>query len=292
MTNLSHTELSEICIHLKETKPKNITRIYGGHIHNSWKIDFPQDSIFVKKNSRDKKFLKFENQCLKDLRKFINPANLVLPEVLGYLEINNIELLLMEWIDMKSNLQTKLGKGLAEMHLNSYQNHPKSFGYSLKGFIGTSNQIEGWEYNWADSFIKLRLEPQFKNLKDKDLNKNIINKLKSKIKNILLEHTPYNSLVHGDLWSGNIGISNLNKGVIFDPASWWADCEVDIAMSRLFGGFNYEFYEEYYKILPRQEGYKKRTIIYNLYHVLNHANMFGGMYLQQVYDYIKEILEM
>ena len=100
------------------------------------------------------------------------------------------------------------------------------------------------------------------------------------------------SLVHGDLWSGNIGVTLMNKGVIFDPASWWADCEVDIAMTRLFGNFRSEFYENYYKIVPIKKGFEKRTIIYNFYHILNHANMFGGSYYHQVQSYIKNILSM
>ena len=100
------------------------------------------------------------------------------------------------------------------------------------------------------------------------------------------------SIVHGDLWSGNIGVNQMNKGVIFDPASWWADCEVDIAMTKLFGNFRSEFYENYHKVVPIKKGFKKRTIIYNFYHILNHANMFGGTYYQQAQIYIKNILSM
>ena len=108
----------------------------------------------------------------------------------------------------------------------------------------------------------------------------------------MLNHKPINALVHGDLWSGNAGMDKNGKGVIFDPASWWADNEVDIAMTKLFGGFRKEFYEEYHKIFPIKNGFEKRIIIYNFYHILNHANMFGGGYLKQVEDYVKAILNM
>ena len=97
---------------------------------------------------------------------------------------------------------------------------------------------------------------------------------------------------HGDLGSGNAGMEQSGKGVIFDPASWWADNEVDIAMTKLFGGFENDFYEEYYKIFPLKENFENRIIIYNFYHILNHANMFGGSYLNQVKDYVKAILSM
>jgi len=122
--------------------------------------------------------------------------------------------------------------------------------------------------------------------------KGTVNKLKEKIRSELLNHKPINSLVHGDLWSGNVGTEKSGKGVIFDPASWWADNEVDIAMTKLFGGFREEFYEEYHKIFPIKNGFEKRIIIYNFYHILNHANMFGGGYLKQVKDYVKAILNM
>jgi len=124
------------------------------------------------------------------------------------------------------------------------------------------------------------------------LDKEIVNKVKEKIKSELLNHKPTNALVHGDLWSGNAGIDKKGRGVIFDPASWWADNEVDIAMTRLFGGFGNEFYEEYHKIFPIIEGFEKRIIIYNFYHILNHANMFGGGYFNQAKDYVKAILNM
>jgi len=108
----------------------------------------------------------------------------------------------------------------------------------------------------------------------------------------LLNHKPINSLVHGDLLSGNVGMDESGKGIILDPASWWADNEVDIAMTKLFGGFTKEFYEEYHRVFPIKNGFEKRIIIYNFYHILNHAIMFGGGYLNQVEDYVKAILNM
>ena len=291
MVDLSQTELSEICNHLREEFPKNISRVYGGNIHNAWKIDFFEYSIFVKRNVRKNKLLEFEAHCLNDLIKYINPEKLISPKVLGYILINNIELLLLEWIDFKNNNQRKLGQGLAEMHLRSHKDNPTRFGYSIKGFIGESNQMNGWDSKWSNCYIKLRLEPQLNNLKSNYIDCNKFNKLKEKIEKVLLDHQPMNSLVHGDLWTGNVGIGDLGKGVIFDPACWWADCEVDIAMTRLFGSFNHEFYEEYYKVLPIKEGFEERCTIYNLYHVLNHANMFGGFYLNQVNEYIKKIID-
>ncbi len=292
MQKLSPIEINEICEELGETYPKSIEQVNGGDIHSAWRIEFSNKKLFLKRNIRNKKFLEFEKYCLQNLRKYINQENLVIPEVIAYKNIKNIEILLIEWIDMHNFDQKKLGKGLGELHLKSAESNPKMFGFPVEGFIGTTDQKKGLEDNWIDCFLNLRIIPQLLILKSTNLDKEIINKVKEKIKTVLLNHEPINALVHGDLWSGNAGMDKSGKGVIFDPASWWADNEVDIAMTKLFGGFRKEFYEEYHRIFPIKNGFEKRIIIYNFYHILNHANMFGGGYLKQVKDYVKAILNM
>ncbi len=292
MQKLSPIEINEICKELGETYPKSIEQVHGGDIHTAWRIEFSDKKLFLKRNIRNKKFLEFEKYCLQNLRKFINQQNLVIPEVIAYKNIKNTEILLIEWIDMHNFDQKKLGKGLGELHLKSAESNPKMFGFPVEGFIGTTDQKKGSEDNWIDCFLNLRIIPQLLILKSTISDEEIINKVKEKIKSELLNHKPTNSLVHGDLWSGNTGINKSGKGVIFDPASWWADNEVDIAMTKLFGGFRKEFYEEYHKIFPIKKGFENRIIIYNFYHILNHANMFGGSYLRQVEDYVKAILNM
>ena len=292
MQKIPLIELSEICYQLGEGSPKNIKRVSGGEIHESWRIEFNNAEFFLKRNARKVKFLAFEKYCLKDLQKYINYENLIVPKIISYLEVNNVELLLMEWIDMNNSDQQKLGKGLGEMHIESNKFNPTSFGYPIHGYIGTTNQIKGWEENWIDCFINLRIKPQLAILEKDFLDIDIKNKIISRIESVLLDHEPMKSIVHGDLWSGNIGVNQMNKGVIFDPASWWADSEVDIAMTRLFGNFRSEFYENYHKIIPIKKGYEKRIIIYNFYHILNHVNMFGATYWHQVQTYIRNILSM
>ena len=292
MQKLSPIEVNEICTELGETYPKSIEPVHGGDIHSAWQIEFSNKKLFLKRNVRNKKFLEFEKYCLQNLRKYINQENLVIPEVIAYKNIKNIEILLIEWIDIQNFDQKKLGKGLGEMHLKSAESNPKMFGFPVEGFIGTTDQKKGWEDNWIDCFLNLRIIPQLLILNSKILDKETINKVKEKIKSELLNHKPINALVHGDLWSGNAGMDKSGKGVIFDPASWWADNEVDIAMTKLFGGFRKEFYEEYHKIFPIQKDFEKRIIIYNFYHILNHANIFGGPYRNQVRNYIRNILNM
>ena len=292
MNKLSSNELSEICNHLGKSKIINIQKIFGGCINHSWRIDFKDSKIFLKKNESDQKLLKFEQYCLNDLRKYTNYQNIIIPKVINYFEYENNEFLLLEWIDLNNFNQKKLGAGIAEIHLNSNKKNPNKFGYSMPGFIGTTKQLNGWENNWADCFIKMRIDPQLSLLKDHSLSNNLLNRIKSKIKVHLSDHEPLNCLIHGDLWSGNVSTGYLEKGIIFDPSCWWADSEIDIAMTRLFGGFTNDFYSEYFKIIKEKNGSKKRTTIYNFYHILNHANMFGGSYINQVNNYINMILNM
>jgi len=292
MQKLSPFEVSEICDELGEPYPKSIEKVNGGDIHSAWKIEFTSKKLFLKRNDRDKNFLEFEKYCLQNLRKYSDQKNLIIPEVIAFKNFKNVEILLMEWIDMQNFDQKNLGKGLGEMHLNSTESNPKIFGYPIEGFIGLTDQKKGWENSWIDCFLNLRIIPQLSILKSNFLDKETIHKVKEKIRSELLNHKPINTLIHGDLWSGNVGIDKSGKGVIFDPASWWADNEVDIAMTKLFGGFGREFYEEYHKIFPIKDGFEKRIIIYNFYHVLNHANMFGGSYFNQVKYYVKSILNM
>ncbi len=292
MNKLSNKELSEISNRLGKSKIIKVQKVFGGCINHSWRIDFTDSRIFIKKNERNEKLLKFEQYCLNDIRKFNNAQSIIIPEVIDYFEYEHNEFLLLEWLDLKNSNQKKLGLGIAEIHLNSNKRNPNKFGYPIPGFIGTTEQLAGWENNWADCFIKLRIEPQIALLKDFPINIDLIDGIKSKIKIHLSDHDPMISLIHGDLWSGNISSDYHEKGIIFDPSCWWADAEIDIAMTRLFGGFTNDFYNEYYKIIKAKNNSHKRCLIYNFYHILNHANMFGGSYLNQVNNYINMILKM
>jgi fructosamine-3-kinase len=103
-------------------------------------------------------------------------------------------------------------------------------------------------------------------------------------------YQPEPSLLHGDLWGGNWGVIADEQPVIFDPAVYYGDREADIAMTRLFGGFGAEFFTAYNEAWPLDSGFERRCDLYNLYHVLNHLNLFGGGYLRQVSDMLDRLL--
>ena len=110
------------------------------------------------------------------------------------------------------------------------------------------------------------------------------------IAGLLRDHQPQPSLVHGDLWGGNAAFTASGEPVIFDPATYFGDREVDIAMTELFGGFPAAFYRGYNEVFPLDSGYEKRKTLYNLYHILNHFNLFGGSYASQANRMIAQIL--
>ena len=207
MQRLSPIEVSEICHELCEDNPKSIEQVHGGNIHSAWQIEFENKKFFVKRNERNTKFLKFEEYCLTNLYLNTNEKYLRVPKVITYLDVEDVELLIMEWIDFQNNDQRMLGKGLGEMHLKSHESNPKKFGFPIEGYIGLTNQKKGWSTSWIDCFIDLRINPQLSILPNNFLNSKSKQKIIEKIKSVLRKHKPLNSLVHGDLWSGNVGRS-------------------------------------------------------------------------------------
>ena len=145
MQKLSPIEINEICEELGETYPKSIEQVHGGDIHSAWRIEFSNKKLFLKRNIRNKKFLEFEKYCLQNLRKYINQENLVIPEVIAYKNIKNIEILLIEWIDMHNFDQKKLGKGLGELHLNQLNLIPKCLGFQLRVLSEQQIRKKAWK---------------------------------------------------------------------------------------------------------------------------------------------------
>ncbi|HYG55202.1 MAG TPA: fructosamine kinase family protein [Burkholderiales bacterium] len=162
-----------------------------------------------------------------------------------------------------------MGRMLASLHRH---NHDR-FGWASDNWIGLSPQQNGWSANWTEFFLEKRLKPQAKKC-------GLLERLPD-LEQILGSHRPRPSLLHGDLWSGNAGFTPEGP-VLFDPAVYYGDREADLAMTELFGGFPGTFYEAYNDALPVPDGYEKRKHLYNLYHLLNHLNLFGGGYRAQV----------
>ena len=270
---------------------EKVIPVGGGCIHKAWGVYFQNGKkIFAKSNHSDNiNMFKFENECLLALKRFANESYISIPNPLDLITCQNRSILFLEWIELKKSQQNHLGKGLALLHKASIEEKNKNFGWENEGFIGSSNQIKGWDSNWGKFFVNYRLRPQLLKAAKWGIKINDYEDVLLYLSSYLNNHHPLASLVHGDLWSGNCGSNEYGLGSLFDPACYWGDREVDISMTKLFGGFNREFYESYEEILPLDQFSRDRTEIYNLYHLLNHANIFGGFYQDSSLKILKDL---
>ena len=199
------------------------------------------------------------------------------PKVLDRGARNGKAFILLEQLDLRRGGDyAALGRMLAKLH---QQTGPR-FGWHRDNHIGLSPQHNGWCDDWMEFWITRRMEPQISWAREKGFD------VSMPPMRLLEKQKPQPSLLHGDLWSGNAGFIEESP-VIFDPAVYYGDRETDLAMTELFGGFPREFYRAYHEAFPLAPGYERRKHLYNLYHLLNHLNIFGGGYLGQVNETLR-----
>jgi len=248
-------------------------------------------SIFIKSNPFDNDSLIKEVKGLNLIKENLLKSNnnyLKIPEIIS-VNKNEIQMKNIETSFENKNLIENLALGLAKLH----EQKNRFYGLEYDNYIGLNPQKNIISNNWGEFFTKFRLAYQISLIKDKEIKQDFENFLDENLKKIekfLNETTSYASLVHGDLWSGNVLFSKDDVYLI-DPAVYYADREVDIAMTELFGGFNNTFYEIYNTYLPLSKSYNIKKIIYNLYHYLNHYNLFGNSYLNSCVSSLKFINE-
>jgi protein-ribulosamine 3-kinase len=181
-----------------------------------------------------------------------------------------------------------LGQQLATMHRKQWDH----FGWTRDNTIGSTPQPNTPSDDWVAFYREHRLRFQLE-LAAKHGGGGLLNsgeRLMADLDGFFIDYQPVPSLLHGDLWGGNYSTDQDGNPVIFDPATYYGDREADIAMTELFGGFPPEFYAAYNEAWPLDAGYKTRKTLYNLYHVINHFNLFGGGYLSQADHMISSLL--
>jgi len=185
--------------------------------------------------------------------------------------------------------ERQLGQCLAKLHRHTADR----FGWSRDNTIGPTPQINTWSDDWVTFFRVHRLEFQLDlavtNGYAAEL-EDAAGRLADWLPELFKDYKPVASLLHGDLWNGNWG-SVDGEPVIFDPAVYYGDRETDIAMTMLFGGFGKPFYEAYEESWPMAPGHAQRLKLYQLYHVLNHLNLFGRSYLAQATNLLGKLAE-
>ena len=244
--------------------------VHGGDINRAARIELESGkSVFVKWNASA-------------------PNQMFATEAKGLQLLGSTEsFLVLEWVpedEGNDDTSFEFGRQLARLHRNSSD----SFGLDHDNFIGRLRQRNNQHSNWPDFFAIERIEPQVKmGIESGKLTRSVLRnaeRMYRRFGSVFPNEQP--ALLHGDLWSGNYMFTQAGKTSIYDPAVYFGHREMDLAMTRLFGGFSANFYEGYQAEYPLEAGFKNRTDLYNLYPILVHANLFGGSYCRQAENII------
>lgn len=262
--------------------------VSGGCINQGYKISGNDAKYFLKLNQASQEEM-FAAEAL-GLKQMYATQTITVPQPVCWGTANDSSYIVMQWLDLgggNSQSWSGMGRQLAAMHREGISN---KFGWERNNTIGSTPQINTEEDNWADFFAEHRIGYQLKLAKRRGGSFPDTNKIVNAVRNKLADRKPQASLVHGDLWSGNAAISSDGSPVILDPATYYGDRETDLAMTELFGGFPTAFYRGYNSAWQLDSGYQQRKNIYNLYHILNHFNLFGGGYANQAKRMINDVV--
>jgi len=269
---------------------QQITTIGGGCINKAYCIADEKQRYFIKLNAAQSLPM-FEAEAA-GLKELIQSNTIRVPHPVCYGQNNHTAWLVLEYIQFSNNAPgnaADLGTSLAAMH----HTHAANFGWARNNTIGDTPQINTQSSDWVFFWRTHRLGHQLNLAKTNGYT----GKLQSLGERLLIEldqffddSSPPASLLHGDLWSGNYSFDDTGCPVLFDPATYYGDRETDIAMTELFSGFSNSFYSAYRHEYPLDSGYNVRKVVYNLYHILNHLNLFGGSYRNQAEQMINRLL--
>lgn len=260
----------------------------GGSINQAYAISEGDRAYFVKLNQASQ-IAMFEAEAL-GLQRIAQTQTIRVPQPICWGVAEPSAYLVLEWLALGYGDQSaweKMGHHLANLHRVTGSH---GFGWERDNTIGSTPQVNSWTEDWVDFFTEHRLRYQFRLAQRRGGHFPQQERLLATVPQLLARHEPQPALVHGDLWSGNAAVTQQGEPVILDPAVYFGDREVDLAMTELFGSFPAPFYQAYEATFPLEPGYLQRKILYNLYHILNHFNLFGGSYERQANQMISSLV--
>jgi len=264
--------------------------IGGGCINQAYRVSDGRLHFFVKLNS-PRNFPMFEAESA-GLQEILQSGTIRVPQPVCHGKDGQNAWLVLEYLNLNKGANSHgsdFGEQLAALHrITSPQ-----FGWHRDNTLGTTPQINTVCADWTEFWRMQRLGYQLDLAKSNGFNgklQQLGEQLLVNLEKFFSGTTPLPSLLHGDLWSGNYAYDGDGSPVIFDPAVYYGDREADIAMTELFGGFPPDFYSAYRYNYPLDSGYNIRKSVYNLYHILNHLNLFGGSYLYQSEQMMSRLL--
>lgn len=273
----------------EEVNLKSSQAVSGGCINQAWQVTDQNKSIWFVKMNNPNRISMFEAELL-GLQEIIKTQSIRAPKPLCTGQTSQHSFLVMEYLAFKGTPDAiKTGIQLANMHRHSQP----TFGWHTDNTIGSTAQVNKHENNWIDFWKKHRLAFQLDLALSKGLPRHNYDSglaLIEQVGNFFEDYQPIASLLHGDLWGGNCSSDENGDPVIYDPAVYFGDRETDLAMTELFGGFSSHFKDSYHEHFPIHDDYRTRKTLYNLYHILNHFNLFGGGYGSQAASMIDSLL--
>lgn len=265
-----------------EAEVYRVSIVGGGSINDARRIETSEGNFFAKINTAIEYPGMFEAE-FRGLKFLSDNSSFKIPQPMSTGITEEIQWILMENINStkkREDFWELFGRRLAEMHLN----HGDLFGLEYDNYLGSLVQRNDERKDWTSFFAEMRLLPQLEMAEANDLMSSemlrLFDKLFSKLEGFFPEEPP--STIHGDLWTGNFMTDSSGEAVIFDPAVYYGHREMDLGMSKLFGGFDSRFYGAYHEVYPIEKGWEERMHIANLYPLLAHLNLFGGSYSSQI----------
>jgi len=265
-----------------------VRKLSGGDINQAALIGSGGTNYFLKYHPRaSSDMFAAEAQSLTEILKL---GCIRVPSPIAYGNDGGTSWLVLEYMELTSyGPASQLGEQLAAMHSVDIDH----YGWTRDNYIGTTPQCNTISADWSRFWRDCRLKPQFAMAHTNGFGRRLSDnaeRLLASMDQLMDSHQPSASLLHGDLWAGNKAFTQNGQPVIFDPASYYGDREADIAMTELFGGFETDFYSAYQAHTPLPDGYQLRRDLYNLYHILNHLNLFGEAYFSRCENMIGGLL--
>ncbi len=268
-----------------------LTRLPGGDIAQSWLLASADARVFLKTLGLAKASVLAAEA--DGLRALAATGAVRVPRLIGHGQLAETAWLALAFFDLDRRSEAcdaRLGDALAQLHRHDHDR----YGWTRSNYIGLTPQLNPWTDNWSEFFLWQRLGPQLDRLaraRPGDGFESLQQPLFEAWQMRFGSHQPAPALIHGDLWQGNAArIAGSDQALLFDPAVHYADRECDLAMTHLFGGFAAEFYQAYEAAWPLPEGHEQRRPFYQLYHLLNHANLFGHAYAERAKGLIARLL--
>jgi fructosamine-3-kinase len=274
----------------KPVRVEDATPLSGGCINRATRLNTSVGPFFVKLNTADRAAM-FEAEAA-GLRELASTGALRVPAPMAWGADASQAWLVLEHLTLAprgSGDEREFGRRLARLHRHT----GTAFGWTRDNTIGTTPQHNTQSTDWLGFWRENRMRVQLDLAAHRGYGGRLQEtgaRLLDRLGALLRPHAPPPSLLHGDLWGGNAAFTDRGEPVVFDPAVYYGDRETDLAMTELFGGFSAEFYRGYWDDWPVEPGYAQRRDLYNLYHVLNHLNLFGGSYLGQAQRMIDRLL--